>query len=58
MSLSSYEPEVGIVLESSPKDILVEIGSIQKFETYKNHLQVGKYLRISNGPSEYIIVNI
>jgi uncharacterized protein len=58
MSLSSYEPEIGIVIESSPQDILVEIESVQKFETYKNHLQVGKYLRIANGPSQFIIVNI
>jgi len=58
MSLKSYEPEIGIVVESSPKVILVEIESVQKFETYKNHLQVGKYLRIANGPSHYIIVNI
>jgi len=58
MKMSNYEPEIGIVVESSPLDIIIEIESIKKFETYKNHLQVGKYLRIANGPSQYIIVTI
>lgn len=58
MSLKSFDPDIGAVIESSPENIKVEISERRKFETYKNHLQVGKYLKIVNGPAQFIVVSI
>ena len=46
MDRVSYEPEIGIVIESSPRNITVEVISYKKFKTYQKELQIGKYLKI------------
>ncbi len=58
MDRVSYEPEIGIVIESSPRNITVEVISYKKFKTYQKELQIGKYLKIEVDEDIFIIVNI
>ena len=49
---------LGIVIDSSPLDIVIEIDNVTKFEEHKNSLQVGQYIKILDGNSKHIISSI
>lgn len=52
------EEALGIVIDSSPLDIVIEIDNVSKFEQHKNSLQVGQYVKVLDGNSRYIISSI
>ncbi len=58
MDKVGYEPEIGFVIVSSPRNITVEVSSYKKFKTYQKELQIGKYLKIEVDAGIFIIVNI
>jgi DNA helicase HerA-like ATPase len=49
---------VGKVLSSSADSIIITIESLQILENNKEYLQIGKYLKVADGNSNYIIVII
>lgn len=49
---------IGIVVESTPSNILIEIESKDIFEKNKQDFQIGKYLKVENGNSQYIVTLI
>lgn len=49
---------IGQVISSAPSAILVEISNLQTFETSKEDLQIGRYLRIAQGNNDYTIAII
>ncbi|MBN2461319.1 MAG: DUF87 domain-containing protein [Candidatus Cloacimonetes bacterium] len=49
---------VGSVVESTQNQITIAVTTQQKFETHKNNLQVGKYLKVKCGDDLHVIVNI
>jgi DNA helicase HerA-like ATPase len=50
--------KIGQVLSCSPEAIVVLIDDLKTFESHKNSLQVGRYLRIAQGNSDYTIATI
>ncbi len=50
--------EIGKVLESSPSSILIEINDEKVFEKNKKNFQIGKYLEVSDGNINKVIVVI
>jgi DNA helicase HerA-like ATPase len=50
--------KIGRVLESSPSSILVEIRDEKIFEINKSHLQIGKFVEISDGNLNRVIAVI
>ena len=50
--------ELGMVLESAPNSIIIEIGDCSTYDQNKQDLQIGKYIKVANGNSQYIIVTI
>lgn len=50
--------QIGVVMESSPNQILVEIDEHGIFEECKDCLQVGKYIKIADGNNNYVIASI
>jgi hypothetical protein len=49
---------IGQVLSCAPEAITVAIDGLKVFEENKQHLQVGRYLRIAQGNSDYTIASI
>jgi Cdc6-like AAA superfamily ATPase len=49
---------VGQVISSAPSAISVEISDLQTFESSKENLQIGRYLRIAQGNNDYTIAII
>ena len=56
--MSMNENELGYVLSSSPTSIIVRIDDIKKFEGQKDLLQVGRYLKIMEGNTDFVIAII
>jgi len=54
MSMSN----IGQVLSCSPEAIIVLIDDLKVFEEHKESLQVGRYLQIAQGNSDFTIANI
>src|SRR5487761_468828 len=52
------ENEIGHVLSCSPSAIVVEIHSLSSFESNKDRLQIGQYLRIAQGNNDFVIATI
>jgi DNA helicase HerA-like ATPase len=50
--------KIGQVLSCSPEAIVVLIDDLKTFEGHKDSLQVGRYLRIAQGNSDYTIATI
>jgi DNA helicase HerA-like ATPase len=50
--------EIGKVLTSSPNELVITIDDLKTFEQHKAHLQVGRYLKISQGNSDFTIMVI
>jgi len=50
--------KIGQVTSSAPDAILVEISDLQTFESIKDNLQIGRYLRIAQGNNDYTIAII
>lgn len=46
---------IGKVLSSSPESISILLDDIKILEEYKSKLQVGKYLKIADGNSNYVV---
>ncbi|MBF0706718.1 ATP-binding protein (plasmid) [Alkalihalobacillus hwajinpoensis] len=49
---------LGIVIDSSPLDIVIEVQDVRTFEKNKSFLQVGQYIKILDGNSKHIISSI
>src|SRR5690625_1219628 len=49
---------LGIVIDSSPRDIIIEVNDVGTFERNKKSLQVGQYIKILDGNSKHIISTI
>ncbi|WP_108836585.1 ATP-binding protein [Tateyamaria sp. Alg231-49] len=49
---------IGKVLSCSPEAIIVLVDGLQVFEEHKVDLQVGRYLRIAQGNSDYTVATI
>ena len=49
---------IGQVISSAPSAISVEISDLQTFESSKENLQIGRYLRIAQGNNDYTIAII
>ncbi|TAL67860.1 MAG: ATP-binding protein [Bacteroidetes bacterium] len=56
--MNNQPNKIGIVIDSSPNNIIVEINSQEIFEENKNDLQIGKYLKIACGNLDFIITSI
>lgn len=56
--MPTNETKIGYVLSSSPTSIMVRIDSLVEFEAHKTHLQVGRYLMISEGNTDFVITVI
>jgi hypothetical protein len=52
------QKQIGMVVESAPNNISVEISSKNEFEKNKVDLQIGKYLKIADGNGKFVIANI
>lgn len=50
--------KIGQVLLCAPNEITVAIESLHVFETHKSNLQVGRYLQIAQGNSDYTVAVI
>lgn len=50
--------KIGQVTSSAPDAILVEISDLKTFESIKENLQIGRYLRIAQGNNDYTIAII
>jgi DNA helicase HerA-like ATPase len=50
--------EIGIVLESSPNSITIEVKDVKIFESSKTEFQIGKYLEVAEGNLNKVIVII
>ncbi|HID9395321.1 TPA: ATP-binding protein [Serratia marcescens] len=50
--------KIGTVISSAPGSISVEINGLSTFESNKQHLQIGKYICISDGNLDYAICTI
>lgn len=47
--------KIGFVLSSSSSQITVKVPSLSDFENNKEHLQVGRYLQVSEGNEDFVI---
>jgi DNA helicase HerA-like ATPase len=52
------EQKIGYVMSSSADTINVRIESLKDFETHKANLQVGRYLKIAEGNTDFVIAII
>lgn len=52
------DTSIGIVVESTPTNILIEIESKDVFEKNKQDFQIGKYLKVENGNNQHIVTLI
>lgn len=46
---------IGVVVKSSPATIQIKIGDHAVYESHKTSLQIGKYVKIQDGNSKYVI---
>lgn len=50
--------KIGAVLSCAPEAVIVAVDSLEKFETNKENLQVGRFLKIAQGNHDFTIVTI
>ncbi|AGO55970.1 putative p-loop ATPase [Serratia plymuthica 4Rx13] len=50
--------KIGTVLSCAPEAVLVAVDSLEVFETNKENLQVGRFLKIAQGNHDFTIVTI
>ncbi|MFS1876814.1 ATP-binding protein [Enterovibrio norvegicus] len=50
--------KIGFVVSSSPSQITIEVDGLQTLETFKEQLQIGNFLKISDGNLNYAVATI
>jgi uncharacterized protein len=56
--MTTNKDQIGQVLSSAPDTIVVEINGLKIFEEHKSKLQVGCYLKIAQGNSDFTVATI
>lgn len=50
--------KIGAVLSCAPEAVIIAVDNLEKFETNKENLQVGRFLKVSQGNHDFTIVTI
>ena len=56
--MSMSDQKIGYVMSSAADTIQVRIETLKEFEAHKSNLQVGRYLKIAEGNSDFVIAII